>query len=58
MTRVPTRVLVCDECGEQYGSGTGLLPAHILRRRARRAGWRWAGRNRDLCPKHPEGGAS
>lgn len=58
MTRIRTRVLVCNACGVEYGKGTGLLSAHILRRRARLAGWRWVGRNRDLCPEHAKGGAS
>jgi hypothetical protein len=57
VSRVTVRTLVCNECGAEFGKGTGFLPAHILRRRARIAGWRWVGRNRDLCPDHSKDGA-
>ncbi len=43
--------------GAEFGKGTGCLPVGVLRRRARYAGWRSPGRDRDLCPAHPKGEA-
>ncbi|MFJ8348923.1 hypothetical protein ACIQ9J_21695 [Streptomyces sp. NPDC094153] len=58
MSRVTVRTLICNECEAEFGKDTEFLPAHILHRRARVAGWRWAGRNRDLCPAHAKERAS
>ncbi|WP_416976658.1 hypothetical protein [Streptomyces sp. T028] len=56
MSRVPARALVCDRCGETFGSG--YLPLVTLRRQARTAGWRQGvAPDLDLCPAHPKDGA-